>query len=135
MERQILKDKNIRYSRNRIEILKLLEKSKQPLKITDIIRRIKKKNLSINRATVFRIVNLFKEKGILYRLDFGEGQFRYELSSLPHHHHFVCKNCGKILGVNKCLVSDSWTRETAMENSFRILGHRLDFFGLCVKCQ
>src|SRR5260221_14224287 len=85
--------------------------------------------LKVNKTTVYRqIKSLLKEK-LIAEIEFGDGKKRYELSSLPHHHHVVCIKCN--------LISDITLKENfnKPKTNFKILKHNLEFFGLCQNCQ
>lgn len=118
----------------RTTILEILRQSDKPRTVKDIIEALSKKVLDVDRTTVFRIMNAFTGRGIVRKLEFGEGNFRYELLALPHHYHTVCTQCGTIKDVEGCDV-DTIEQQTATKYHFKITHHRLDFFGLCQKCQ
>lgn len=115
-------------------ILEILKDSDEPRTVKDIIQLLKDAAIEVDRTTVFRIMNAFTDRGIARKLEFGEGNFRYELLSLPHHYHIVCSHCGTIRDVEGCKVEDIEI-ETAKKYHFKITHHRLDFFGLCEHCQ
>lgn len=115
-------------------ILEILHNSDEPRTVKDLIELLSERLIEVDRTTVFRIVNAFTDRGIVRKLEFGEGNFRYELLSLPHHYHIVCTNCGTIRDVEGCDVDDI-EKATAKKYNFKITHHRLDFFGLCENCQ
>ena len=92
--KQILEKSKIRITPKRLAILDILEKSKKPLDVSDLLEKINEYPISVNRATVFRIVNRLTQEGITRRIELSESKYRYELATLPHHHHLVCQNCG-----------------------------------------
>src|SRR5437868_2920376 len=57
---------------------------------------IKRADGKLDRATVYRTVDLFERPGIVHRLNIG-WKYKIELSDVfvGHHHHFHCTNCGK----------------------------------------
>src|SRR5579862_1137557 len=50
----------------------------------------------VDRATVYRVIELFEKLGIAHRLNIGF-KYKIELSDVfrGHHHHFYCTNCGQ----------------------------------------
>lgn len=54
----------------------------------------------IGRASIFRVLNLFVEIGILRKLNLDNRGDFYELEDQSHHEHFECKNCHTILHFN-----------------------------------
>lgn len=115
-------------------IVKILQNSNEPKTVKEIIHLLQERAIDVDRTTVFRVMNAFTNRGIVKKLEFGEGNFRYELISLPHHYHIVCTKCGTIQDVEGCDV-DEIEKKTAQKYNFNITHHRLDFFGLCENCQ
>lgn len=125
---------NLRATSARMALMNLLESSEKPLDVQAMIEYLNKKNIKTDPATVFRIVNMFTEKGLLKTIQLNEGKFRYELSSKPDHHHFVCENCGGIEDISDCNI-------VALENDIekrkhiKVISHSLEFFGICSNCR
>ncbi len=85
-------------------------------------------------ATVYRNIVLFKSLGEVLELGFPDGSNRYDGNRPFPHPHAICIKCGKI--VDPVLDSlDEMKKEVSEETQFSILTHRLDFFGICRRCQ
>ena len=134
MPKSSKKIKILRHSDVRDFILELISKDSKPLSVFEIINRMKK-NISANKTTIYREINLLKKEGIILEIQLNEKNKRYELSSKKHHHHIVCTNCNKIEDV--VLDKDLETQEKKIEKNkkFKIINHSLEFFGFCEKCQ
>lgn len=68
------------------------------LRPSEILRRVRKR-ASINRVTLYRILDLLVEKGLVHRLSAGDRTFRYGLAATPQHPdhaHFRCVQCGRM---------------------------------------
>lgn len=130
----LLKESSLAVTPARVALLEVLQKEKKPVDVQTIIDSLEKKQIEVNRVTVFRIINAFVEKGIVHKLEFSEGKARYELSSLPHHHHAICTNCGKVQDIEDCEVEKN-EKKVSDNLSFTIQSHRLEFFGLCKSCS
>ncbi len=122
----------------RAAIKSIFEKTKKPLLATELIDNLEKIKIKVDRVTVFRNINVLLKNKFIKRVEFNEGKYRYELSSLPHHHHLICTSCKKI----KDIKSDSLHKEielikkrVAKKYNFRIEDHKLEFFGSCKKCK
>ncbi len=131
---QILEKHNLKHTGARSAILSIILKSKKPLDVQTIAGLLKKLGLDSDQTTVYRTLQTFVENGILKRVEFREGKFRYELSSLPHHHHLVCTNCGKIEDVEHCGMEEV-EKTLQKKTSFKVVEHHAEFFGLCKNCQ
>ena len=71
--------------------------------------------------------------GEVMQLDFGSGQDRFDGNPKPHY-HFRCQCCGQVSDVPMPL-QPALDREAAAYCQDAILGHRLEFYGLCAACQ
>lgn len=131
----ILHQAKIKQTQGRQEILSAIVSLGRPVDVADILHKLKESQIDVDRATVFRTINLFIEHAILKRIEFAEGKFRYELASLPHHHHLVCTNCGKIDGIQGCSIPKTFEQHVSEKYAFIINSHSLEFFGLCKNCQ
>jgi Fur family transcriptional regulator, ferric uptake regulator len=54
--------------------------------------------LRVGIASVYRALEGLDRRGLVQRVDLGDGVARYEpaLAGGEHHHHFVCDDCGKV---------------------------------------
>lgn len=127
-----LQSVSMRNTAGRRAILEYISAAKSPVAVDEIITSISK--LRLDQATIYRIINILTQKGILRPINFQEGKIRYELASNPHHHHVVCTNCGAVQDVDDCLRPTA-TATIEKATGFTIAAHALEFFGLCGNCQ
>lgn len=118
----------------RVAVLSLFHKTSQPLDADTICSLLEGKGIKSDRVTVYRTLNKLTDYSVLKRVEFGEGKFRFELASLPHHHHLICTNCGKIDDINECGVEEI-EQKLQKRTGFLIQQHNAEFFGLCASCQ
>lgn len=124
----------IRNTRATSTLLHILEKEKEPLDVESLMKRLDKSKIKVDRTTVFRLVNKLTRAKILTRIEFNERKARYELSSLPHHHHAVCVKCGKVEDIRECNF-DQVKKDAENNLSFKIESHRIELFGVCRDCR
>lgn len=117
----------------RLEILKLLENTSQPLDVASIQKYLNESKIKSDPVTVFRIVNTFTNKGITKQIQFRDGKARYELLT-EDHHHCICEKCSCIEDIKNCSV-ESLEQEIMDKMGFKVKSHSLEFFGLCKDCQ
>ena len=127
-----LRDVNLKSTPARLIALQHFEKLSKPTDSKDILKFLNSK-LNIDRVTVFRILNSFVEKGLVRKIDFGEGKARYELN-VADHHHLICQSCGSIEDISDCNI-DALEREIKQNKHFLVNSHSLEFFGICPDCQ
>lgn len=128
-----LRVKGLRATKARLAMLELFSNAQKPLDADSIKKSLDKKDVSADIATIYRFLNTFIDEGILYKIEFGEGKYRYELATLPHHHHLVCNNCGTVEDVQ--VDEKNFTAKVESASNFKIDHHHLEFFGTCHSCQ
>jgi Fur family peroxide stress response transcriptional regulator len=117
-----------------LAIIKILAKSEGHPSVEDIHEQIRADFPTMSLATVYRNIVLLKSLGEVLELGFPDGSNRYDGNKPAPHPHVICIRCKKI--VDPVLDSlDEMKKEVALETDFKILNHRLDFFGICSSCM
>ena len=90
----------------------------------------------IDRATIYRTVELFEKLGIINRLNIG-WKYKVELSDVfsGHHHHLHCSKCGKILDLPHNTMLETMIDTIALKADFSSRSHVLEIYGLCKNCK
>jgi Fur family peroxide stress response transcriptional regulator len=131
---QKLRDNGHKITPQRMAIVKILADSQGHPSVENIHGQIKKDFPTMSLATVYRNIVLIKELGEVLELGFPDGSNRYDGNKPYPHPHVICIKCKKI--VDPVLDSlDEMKKEVAIETNFKIMNHRLDFFGLCSNCM
>jgi len=132
--RELLRRKGYRLTGPRLAILGYLAEVKGHPNAQGIYAGIHSEYPEIGMATVYRTVDLLAKVGLLRILALKNNQARYELNRPgDHHHHLVCKTCGKIAEFDSCnfqLISVEIEEVTR----FRIDEHTLEVYGCCPGC-
>jgi len=128
------KEKNLyRNTKQRQKILDLLVNSKSHPTADWIYLKLKKKFKNLSLGTVYRNLRILKETGQIWELNFGTGFSRFD--AIAHsHYHFICSSCQKIYDIKIPPMRELDDRVIQL-TGFRILSHRLVFFGLCDVCK
>lgn len=129
-----LQEVSLKATPTRVAVMQVLESTEQPVDVSTIISYLKKRNVDVDPATIFRMMNDFLAKGITKQIQFNEGKARYELSNKRHHHHLICTNCGKIEEVEGDFLKQM-EEKIYKDKKFMVKRHSLEFFGLCADCQ
>ena len=128
------KERNLyRNTKQRQKILDLLVNSKSHPTADWIYLKLKKKFKNLSLGTVYRNLRILKETGQIWELNFGTGFSRFDAASHSHY-HFVCSSCQKIYDI-KIPPMRELDDKVIQLTGFRILSHRLVFFGLCDICK
>ena len=131
------KDEGIRITKVRKKMLDIFDKNRTPLSAPEILERLEKSKLSVNKTTVYRELEFLMSKKVVQEIDLLDGLKRYEFSDSEgsHHHHLVCSSCKKILCVDMHNDLDSIEKQLNRLYGFKIHSHVLEFFGTCMKCH
>jgi Fur family transcriptional regulator, ferric uptake regulator len=89
---------------------------------------------TVGLATVYRTLQRLAEAGEVDMLRTEDGEAIYRRCSDTHHHHLVCRACGRTVEVEGPAV-ERWTRAIAAEHGFGEVSHTLEIFGLCPACS
>lgn len=88
---------------------------------------------TVGLSTVYRTLQAMAEAGELDVLRAETGETVYRRCSATHHHHLVCRSCGRTVEVEVPAV-EKWTRSVAAAHGFRDASHTLEVFGTCPDC-
>ena len=131
---QKLRDKGHKITPQRLAIVKILAKSEGHPSVENIHGEIKKDFPTMSLATVYKNISLIKSIGEVLELGFPDGSNRYDGNKPTPHPHVICIECKKIVDPDLHNL-DEIKKEVALETNFKILNHRLDFFGICSNCM
>ncbi len=87
----------------------------------------------VGLATVYRGLQHLVEDGGVDVLRGDDGEAAYRRCSTAHHHHLVCRDCGRAVEVSDAPV-ERWASRVAAEHGFVDVGHRMELFGTCADC-
>ena len=79
-------------------VVELLSRQDCCLTAQQIYEGVRASGRHIGMASVYRVLDVLSELGLLNRVDLGGGSARYEPARPggDHHHHVVCDDCGKV---------------------------------------
>jgi Fur family ferric uptake transcriptional regulator len=112
------------------EILTDLDEFRTAQEIHDELRH---KGDSIGLTTVYRTLQFMADSGELDAIRKSDGETAYRRCSGGHHHHLVCRSCGRTVEVSGPAV-ERWASAVAEQHGFREVSHDLEIFGTCSSC-
>ena len=144
-----LKQGGYRVTGPRRALLRLLTEAREPLSVQEMCSAVNDGrdpaedvaaaggDDAVNVVTVYRFANLLVDLGLARRVEFGQGYYRYECEEPqdgPHHHHLVCRRCGRVEDFHGCDLAPLTSRLEA-EHDFRVESHQLELYGTCGACR
>ncbi len=121
---------------NRLRVLEVIGNNSYPLSAADIFKTLER-TCSINRVTIYRILDLLVEHRLVDRISTGGRAFYYGMAPNENHRshpHFYCTNCGQM----DCLTPDSLNVDSgALRKTFpgRIDKVEIRVDGICTNCM
>src|SRR5680860_369244 len=118
----------------RLLILAAFDNPGQHLTAEEVFCRITEMSPAINRSTVYRTLELFRDLGVISETDLGGGVRQFELLDQHRHHHLVCRECGEIVELADDVV-EPIRREALKRYGFSADIDHLALFGHCSECS
>lgn len=90
----------------------------------------------IDRASLYRVINLFEQLSIVQRINVG-WKYKLELTDIfqDHHHHISCLGCGKIIPIEEDEQIERLIHTFAAKYGITPERHQLEIQGYCVQCS
>jgi Fur family ferric uptake transcriptional regulator len=122
-----------RRTRQRAEIRAAVEALDGFATAQEIHDRMRHDGLTVGLATVYRTLTAMAATGEIDAIRAEDGQVAYRTCSPGHHHHLVCRSCGR---TDELTVPgfEELARTIAAEHGFSSIDHELEFFGTCAAC-
>ena len=127
------KKKNYRMTRQREVILKELRSAKIHPSADEVYERVRRYLPRISLGTVYRNLEILSEMGEIQKLELGGDIKRFDWNPKKHY-HIRCMQCGR---VDDAPIAPLQQVEDELYGAtvFTIIGHRLEFEGLCPECS
>tara|TARA_Y100000031_G_scaffold77246_1_gene84886 strand:- start:109 stop:528 length:420 start_codon:yes stop_codon:yes gene_type:complete len=127
---RVLKERDIRPTQQRLEVYQTLLKDGKHLTADEIHGQVKTRMPAVSLATVYTILDLFKQKNVINEIRIQYDKSCYEARIDPHH-HFFCRKCKSIfdLSVIPCKALEDCTIDGNVIEELQ--GY---FYGICRNC-
>lgn len=123
----------LRATRQRSAVLAALDSADDFLSAQELHGRLRAGGDSVGLSTVYRTVQALATSGDVDVIVTAEGEARYRSCSSGHHHHLVCRRCGRTVEVRSTAV-ERWAADLGAEHGFRDVTHTVEVFGVCAPC-
>jgi len=125
-------EKTRRMTRQRKTILNILRQTKSHASADEIYELVRKQLPRISLGTVYRNLEVLAKMGLIQKLELGGTIKRFDWNPNKHY-HIRCLVCGQI---DDAPIAPLNQLEDELYGAtvFSIIGHRLEFEGLCPDC-
>ncbi|MGI2336399.1 MAG: Fur family transcriptional regulator [Dehalogenimonas sp.] len=118
----------------RAVILEIIRRGGGHLDANEIYQRARRKLPRLSLSTVYRVLQKFKENGLIEERHLDENHHHYEISRRDEHHHLVCNGCGKVIEFS-LPVADIVAARVSEAEGFEIRNCEISLSGLCPDCR
>ncbi len=123
----------VRSTRQRTAVADLLERVDGFKSAQDLHDLLRHDGASVGLTTVYRHLQALADAGAVDVLRTPDGESVYRICGTGHHHHLVCRVCGRTVEVEGRAV-ERWTRQVAEAEGFVDVDHTVEIVGTCGAC-
>ncbi len=127
------KERNLRMTRQRQGILEELRKANNHPSADELFGRVRKQMPRISLGTVYRNLEILSELGEIQTIQMAGSLKRFD-GVAENHYHIRCVNCDRLIDA-PVEVSKALENAVQVHTDFRILGHQVEFTGICPDCR
>jgi Fur family ferric uptake transcriptional regulator len=98
---EILRENGHRLTPQRMLVIEALHNADRHISAEELYKQLHSRYPYANISTVYRTLELLKELNLVAEADLGEGRVRYHVAEKGHHHHLVCRSCGKTVDADE----------------------------------
>lgn len=123
----------LRPTRQRLAITGALRDAADFQSAQDVHDSVRRSGEKVGLATVYRTLQAMAEAGEVDVRHNPAGEATYRRCSASHHHHLVCRSCGRTVEITGSAV-ERWAHAVADEHGFSDVSHTVELVGLCADC-
>jgi Fur family ferric uptake transcriptional regulator len=123
-----------RSTRQRAAVASALETLDDFRTAQEIHQELRGAGEAVGLTTVYRTLQALADSREVDVLRTADGETAYRRCSKGHHHHLVCRNCGRTVEVEGPAV-ERWADKVAAEHGYSDVSHTLEIFGTCSDCH
>jgi len=120
----------------RAAVVELLGRQNCCLSAQEIFDRLRKARRPVGIASVYRALEALAELRLVKRVEAGDGIARFEPAPVDgdHHHHLVCRDCGKVEAFSDSRLERAIDR-VAGGLGYSVDEHEVVLVGACADCS
>jgi Fur family ferric uptake transcriptional regulator len=122
-----------RSTRQKRALAELLDDSESFRSAQDLYMELRARGETVGLTTVYNQLRSLAEDGLVDSVRADDGETLYRRCGAEHHHHLVCRECGRTVEVQGPEV-ERWADDVARANGFVEVRHTLEIAGTCREC-
>jgi Fur family peroxide stress response transcriptional regulator len=125
------REQGVRMTHQRLEIYREVARTGEHPDAETIFKRVRNRMPTISHDTVYRTLSFLETMGSVNRIDPTGGRARFDANT-DEHHHFVCKECGRVSDV---YINEPIPLPGGIEELGRAESRHVQIRGLCNNCM
>lgn len=131
-----LRNAGYRITPQRMALIEILCQNDGHPSAGQLHEQLKQRFPTTSLATVYKTLTVLKEIGEVMEIGFAGSDARYDSAHPEPHPHLICVQCRRIQDIDlDHFKPGTLAEEIAERSGYRILGYRMDIYGLCPQCQ
>jgi Fur family ferric uptake transcriptional regulator len=123
-----------RSTRQKRALAAVLDASDEFRSAQDLHAALQAEGQNMALTTIYNQLRSLAEAGDIDALRGDDGETRYRRCATDeHHHHLVCRHCGRAVEVEGPEV-ERWAARTGRNHGFRDVTHTVEVLGTCPEC-
>ena len=122
-----------RTTRQRTEVTALLDEVDEFRTAQQLHMVLAQRGAKVGLTTVYRTLQVLVDASEVDTMRLPGGEQLFRRCGRTHHHHLICRNCGRTVEVEGPTV-ELWADRIADKHGFTDVGHTLEIFGTCATC-
>ena len=124
----------VRSTRQRAAVTALLDELADFRTAQEVHDLLRHRGESVGLTTVYRALQAMADADEVDVLRTPDGETAYRrCSTTGHHHHLVCRSCGRTVEVDGPAV-ERWAQQVAERHGFVEVAHTVEVVGTCADC-
>jgi len=131
---QQLKEKGYKLTPQREKMIETLCKYQGHfISVEQLWEIIRQTYQSIHITTIYRNLEVLEKASLVHKI-YVDGMYKYGLKvESSHHHHMICKQCGKTKTIDFCPLQEIHMGSGMKE--FTVTDHTFELYGYCNQCK
>lgn len=126
-----LRSSSLKVTPKRVEMYAFLAAEERYISAKEVLDYMRAKHPTMSFDTVYRNLKSFAEEGLIEATELnGEKSFRVTCEG-HHHHHLICRSCGKTKLLDVCPMRYVET----VDPEFEVVDHKFEIYGYCKECK
>lgn len=122
-----------RSTRQKRALAELLDASDGFRSAQDLYAELRSRGENVGLTTVYNQLRSLAEDGQVDYVRSDDGETLYRRCGAEHHHHLVCRDCGRTVEVQGPEV-ERWADDMARAHDYVDVRHTLEIVGTCSDC-